>query len=230
MCFGPEIAAFASAAAPYATAASIGLNLASVAQKRAADEKVRRERDNVMRQQAERQRLQQQQMDARLQQTVQETSPEQYQQNLDARAAEIEAATAPEALTPPASGEYSAGPASAPKEVKDDLARRLYGVLADAKGYAKRAAKVGAYGEANFDQATALSRSSQDLGTIQSNINGNMNALPYELDWAQAKGANSRGWSDVLGGAGDLAMIGGIYGNKPKGPRNNNEGVDWTHY
>jgi mannose-6-phosphate isomerase-like protein (cupin superfamily) len=225
MCFGPEIAAAASAigstlatAAPYAaTAATVAGTYAQNRQARAQQEELNRQ------QQAEamRQRQMQEEANQRISQAQQEFSPENVSKALGTAYADRSAAMAPVA---PQQQSYEAHTASAPVEVKSDAERQEAAALAKVGQEGNARAKLGAFGDLSLGQSFALNRAGQDIGRIRGFSQGSTAVHPHELQGAARAG---RRW----GAAGDIANtlghLGSLY-SMTRAPRNDGIGYGLT--
>lgn len=207
MCLGPEVAAAMEAAAPYITAASAALTAGSSYAQAQAQRKAGQERDAVALMESERQRRLGQEQAAELARVTasQEQAPQ--EQSLEKA---VEARTA--AITPqaPAKYDYVQGAATAPSEVKGDIARKMVQALQAGQQEAKRGAKVGAYGDVLYGNRLNLSRAGERIGQLQNFQQGGLGTLQMGLNAANQAGGGYRSMADVMAGLGQIGMLYGM--------------------
>lgn len=105
-------------------------------------------------------------------------------------------------------GEY-VGQSSAPAEVRTETASRVADFLRKGKVETQRRAKLGAFGDQQFDNNVQVGRAGQQLDQLGDFTRGSQNALGHELTGALHAGDDWGTFSDILGAA---AMGTSLYG------------------
>lgn len=105
------------------------------------------------------------------------------------------------------------GAGSAPEAVRQEGARYISRAVGEGKDFARRLARMGAYGESDFANRLKLAGSRRGLDNVADLASSSVNVLPLELAAAQAKAASPLG--DLLMGAGQMAGIAGAFGMGP---------------
>lgn len=105
------------------------------------------------------------------------------------------------------------GAGSAPEPVKKDGARYISRAVTEGKDFAKRLARLGAYGESDFTDRIALAGSRRGLANIADFAGASAEVLPLEVGAAQQQGISPFG--DLLMGAGQVAGMGSALGYGP---------------
>lgn len=187
-------------------AVGVGLQAAgTLARKRALD-KIRAEQERKRAEEAARQRVFRQQIDAQnaalLPQFTREASEaqrkgiaQQYEQYMQPTMASTDV------------GDYSAGVASAPKEVRERAERELAGAKKKGEAYTKAAANLSSYGGLDVAQRGALSRASNDIGRTVNASRSSAALLPYDLQKAYDKGRGLMNASDIANGLGSVSFL-----------------------
>lgn len=174
-----------------------------------ADDRVEAERQRKLQAERLRQRKLQDQADANMRQQLEEQSrpsveAEQTQQAAQREEKYAEAAPQPDIVT--ASYQTSA---SAPTEVKSEIARNVVAAMRRGKQQAKAQARLGGMQDANQTGAVDLLRGGQDMRRIGNESRASSQILPYELSDANQKG---EGWRTIGDIAGLAAQAYGLYG------------------
>lgn len=105
---------------------------------------------------------------------------------------------------------------SAPTVVKSEIAGQMAKALEEGKAEAARSARVGAYGDAWFDEGVYNNQLGSQLGQNANFAGGNLALLPHLQDLAEVQATKRRGpIADIMMGVGS-AM--GAYGGS-MGPR-----------
>lgn len=101
---------------------------------------------------------------------------------------------------------------STPRVVRETVGQGLSEGLAEGKDFASRLARVGAFGENQFNNRVALGRLGEQLGLTARESANSANILPVELQEANRAGNTLFGISDALGGLGSIANLGSATG------------------
>ncbi len=107
---------------------------------------------------------------------------------------------------------------SAPKIVRENLAKELNRSLGEGKSFAQRLARFGAPGENQFGNRVTLGRGEQDQARLGGFSAGSSRVLPLEFLAANQRGAGLRTAADITGALGSVANLAGATGGVTAGP------------
>ncbi len=106
---------------------------------------------------------------------------------------------------------------SAPKIVRENLAKELNRSLGEGKGFAKRLARFGASGENQFGNQVTLGRGAQEQARLGGFSASSSRILPLDFLAANQKGAGLRSAADITGALGSVANLVGATGGLTAG-------------
>lgn len=106
-------------------------------------------------------------------------------------------------------GEY-VGATTAPTEVKSEIAARVADYLRKGKAETQARAKLGAFGDQQFDNNVQVGRTGQQLDQLGDATRGSQGALDREMTGALHAGDDWGLFSDVLGAAGTATSMYGF--------------------
>lgn len=187
---------------------AIGLAMqgAGILANKAGNDRVVRSRNSMAEAEAQRQRGYQAGIDSRFSEVLNTFRPDAQAQTNAGEVAKLDAAyqgALPQVSALPLTG-------SADQSTKASFGRKLSDMLIKGKDEAKRLAKLKAHDATQFSNLLGLTRSGQDIGQQVGFSQASSGILPYELQAANQKGANQRTIGELLGGAGNIAVMKGF--------------------
>lgn len=186
----------------------IALLVAGMLANKQANDAVARERSNKLGQERVRQKELQDQADAAQRQELEQQSRPAIEQDQNQQAAERQAKYDAVAPTVDSATASYAPSASAPTQVKSQLAGAVVDALRRGRRTAVAQAKLGGIGDASQNAGFGLQRGGQELNSIGNRSRSSSNILPFELQDANQAG---EGWR-TIGDAANLASMGyGLY-------------------
>ena len=182
-------------------AIALALQAASTAARRQQQKKIENRQSQLALAENQREAGRQTQRDAALNETLAGFDPPVQQQAI-ARAGTERAdkyAQVQDAGVVP--GEFAGSP-STPTEVRTEMGSRVADYLRRGRTETQARAKLGAFGDVQFDNQVNIGRNAQELDLLGDFTRGSQNALGFEMEGALNEGGNWAMLSDLLGAAG----------------------------
>jgi hypothetical protein len=162
----------------------------------------------------ERQRALQAASDARMKQTLaQSTAPAQEADRMSL-AEKYRGMMAPVTTADP--GDFIPGNPGAPAEVNERAARVIEDSRNKARAYSDASADWASYGGAGVHRGIALGDASRDMNRLLDKSQGWSSVLPAQLEAAKAKGAGYATAADIADGVGGISFLFGATAPKKK--------------
>lgn len=201
----------------YGMAIGMGSQAVGTMMRRRALERVRQEQERMRAVHAARQRAIQEQIAAEQAKLLPKLTAEATEAQRQGIAQQYEQYMAPKAAVADA-GEYSAGVASAPTEVKERAERELAEARKKGAAYSKNLANLTSYGGLNAAQNATIGTSGTEIRRLQDASQGWSSLLPAQLEGAYARGQDYMTASDIANGIGSISFMYGATAprRKPK--------------
>jgi len=195
---------------------SAALSAAATYSQSKANDKQRERQQALTLEEAARRRQTDDERRAAITEASQKFTPQAQTADQESIAAKLSEALTPKEL-PQGGGDATYGVNTnpgAPTEIADNKARALSDALGKGQDYARRLAKVSAFGEQGFGNSLALGRLGESIGQMNNNQQMSGSVLDAELQGAMGAGGKYSGMADLFNGGSSIA---GAYGMSQMG-------------